>query len=64
MYWGDLLLTINLKDKKNFNDCSNTIKNTKKVLKYGELKKYKIADLLIKIIGVKNFLILAKKQLS
>lgn len=64
MYWGDLLLITNLKDKNNFNDCCNTVKNTKKVLKYGELKKYKMADLLIKIIGIKNFLILAKKQLS
>ena len=64
MYWGDLLLITNLKDKNNFNDCCNTVKNTKKVLKYGELKKYKMADLLIKIMGIKNFLILAKKQLS
>ena len=63
MYWGDVLLITNLKDKNNFNDCSNTVKNTKKVLKYGELKKYKMADLLIKIMGIKNFLILAKKQL-
>ena len=64
MYWGDLLLITNLKDKNNFNDCCNTVKNTKKVLKYGELKKYKMADLLIKIMGIKNFLILVKKQLS
>nr|WP_302660214.1 glycosyltransferase [uncultured Clostridium sp.] len=64
MYWGDLLLIINLKDKNNFKDCCNTVKNTKEILKYGSLKKYKVAYILVKIIGIKNFLILAKRQLA
>ena len=64
MYWGDLLLIINLKDKNNFNDCCNTVKNTKEILKYGALKKYKVAYILVKVIGIKNFLVLAKRQLA
>ena len=60
MYWGDLLLIINLKDRNYLNICCNTVKDTKEVLKYGILKKYKIAYILIKIIGIKNFLILAE----
>ena len=64
MYWGDLLLIINLKDKNNFNDCCNTVKNTKEILKYGALKKYKVAYILVKVIGIKSFLVLAKKQLA
>lgn len=62
MYWGDLMLIIKLKDKENFNNCCNTFKSTKEVLGYGNQKKYKIANILIKLIGVKNFLVLAKKR--
>ena len=64
MYWGDLMLIIKLKDKENFKNCCNTFKNTKKVLNYGNQKKYKIANILINLIGVKNFLVLAKKRVG
>lgn len=64
MYWGDLMLITKLNDKNNFNNCCNTLKNTKEVLKYGEQKKYKISNIIINVIGAENFLVLAKKRLS
>ena len=53
MYWGDLMITRNIKDKSNSNKIIETIKSTKKVLTYSKNKKYVFMIFLYKILGVK-----------
>lgn len=64
MYWGDLMLITNLKDKDNINNCCNVVRETRKVLKNGEEKKYKLGNALINIVGVRCFIKISKGLLG
>lgn len=64
MYWGDLMLITNLKDKDNINNCCNIVRETRRVLKAGEERKYKLGNTLINIVGVRGFIKISKKLLG
>ena len=60
MYWGDLMLITNLKNKENINNCCNVVKDTRKILKTGEERKYKLGNTLMNIVGIKSFIKISK----
>ena len=64
MYWGDLMLIANLKNKENINNCCNIARKTRKVLKNGEEKKYKFVNIIINLIGVRAFIKISKILVS
>lgn len=64
MYWGDLMVITNLKNKDNINSCCNIVKKTRKILKNGKEKKYKFANIIINIIGVRSFIKISKILVS
>lgn len=53
MYWGDLMIIRNIKNKSNSNKIIETVNSTKKVLTYSKNKKYILVSFLYKILGVK-----------
>lgn len=64
MYWGDLMLITNLKNKENISDCCNVVKETRKILKTGEERKYKLGNTLINIVGIRSFMKISKSLLG
>lgn len=56
MYWGDLMITQNIKESDNVKKCINVISSTRSVLEKSLVKKYLIGSRLIKYLGVKNFI--------
>ena len=64
MYWGDLMLITNLKNKENINNCCNVVKDTRKILKTGEERKYKLGNTLMDIVGIKSFIKISKSLLG
>ena len=64
MYWGDLMLITNLKNKENINNCCNMAMKTRKTLKSGEEKKYKFANIIINLIGIRAFIKISKILLN
>lgn len=64
MYWGDLMLITNLKSEENINNCCNVVKETRKILKAGEQRKYKLGNILMNVLGVRSFIKLSKSLLG
>ena len=64
MYWGDLMLITNLKNKENINNCCNVVKETRKMLKAGEERKYKLGNTLMNVLGIKSFIKVSKSLLD
>ena len=56
MYWGDLMVTRNIKEGDNIKKCIDVIFSTRSVLEKSQVKKYLIGSRLIKYWGVKNFI--------
>ena len=64
MYWGDLMLITNLKNKENINNCCNVVKETRRILKAGEQRKYKLGNTLMNIVGIRSFIKISKSLLG
>lgn len=56
MYWGDLMITRDIKESTNIKKCTEIISSTKSVLEKANVKKYLIGSKLIKYFGVNNFI--------
>ena len=56
MYWGDLMITRNIKESTNIKTCTDIISSTKCVLEKAQVKKYLIGSKLIKYFGANNFI--------
>ena len=56
MYWGDLMITRDIKESNNIKRCTEIISSTKSVLEKAKVKKYLIGSKLIKCFGVNNFI--------
>ena len=56
MYWGDLMITRNIKESTNIKKCTDIISSTKCVLEKAHIKKYLIGSRLIKYFGVNSFI--------
>ena len=56
MYWGDLMITRDIKESNNIKRCTEIIYSTKSVLEKAPVKKYLIGSKLIKCFGVNNFI--------
>lgn len=56
MYWGDLMITRNIKGSDNIKKCTNVISSTRSALERSYIKKYLIGSKLIKYFGANNFI--------
>ena len=64
MYWGDLMLITNLKSEENINNCCDVVKETRRILKSGEERKYKLGNTLMNVLGIRSFIKLSKSLLG
>ena len=56
MYWGDLMITRNIKESDNIKKCTNVISSTRSALEKSYIKKYLIGSKLIKYLEANNFI--------
>lgn len=64
MYWGDLMLITDLKNKENINNCCSVVKETRKILKNGQERKYKLGRTLMNVVGIRSFIKILKSILG
>lgn len=60
-YWGDLMITRNIRESDNVKKCIEVISSTRSVLEKSIVKKHLIGSRMIKYLGVKNFISLLRE---